>query len=64
MDRRELIIALENLIIVAEERYDSRRIVDADDVIAMNSISTIRQLIKNLQDVPLRPGGRLGLCDE
>ena len=50
MDRRELIIALENLIIVAEEQYDSRRIVNANDVIAMNSISTVRQFIKNLQD--------------
>ena len=50
MDKRELIIALENLIIVAEEQWNAHRIVDADDVIAMNSVATVRQFIKNLQD--------------
>ena len=50
MDRRELIIALENLITIAEEQYDSRRIINADDVIALNSVATVRQFIKNTQD--------------
>ena len=42
----EFIIALSNLITVTEEMYDSRRHIDADDVIAAQSVGTAKEFIE------------------
>ena len=41
----ELITALKNLITVAEEHYDAQQIVDADDVIVLNSATEVKKLL-------------------
>ena len=42
----EFIIALSNLITVTEEMYDSRRHIDADDVIAAQSVGAAKEFIE------------------
>ena len=43
---KEFIIALGNLITVAEEMYNSRRHIDADDVIAAQSVGAAKEFIE------------------
>ena len=45
----KLVIALENLITVAEEQYNNRRVIDADDVIAAQSVGTVKEFITRAQ---------------
>tara|TARA_R110002167_G_scaffold65261_4_gene184396 strand:+ start:263 stop:445 length:183 start_codon:yes stop_codon:yes gene_type:complete len=46
----ELVIALENLAVIAEEVYDSRRVVEADDIIALQSAEMVRKIVKRWKD--------------
>ena len=46
----KLIKALENLIIIADEQFASRRVVDADDVIALQSAGLVKQLVRDWYD--------------
>ena len=41
----ELITAMKNLITIAEEHYDTRRVIDADDVIVLNSAQALQRVI-------------------
>ena len=43
---QELIIAIGNLITVAEEMYDKRRVIDSDDIIALHSVGTAKEFIQ------------------
>ena len=42
---QEQITAIRNLIVVAEEHYDSKRVVDADDVIVLNSAEELKKVL-------------------
>ena len=55
MKQEELLAALENLIIIAEERYDAKKVIDGDDVIALGSIAITRRFIKNTRDEMTKP---------
>jgi hypothetical protein len=46
----ELVIALENLAVIAGEVYDSRRVVEADDIIALQSAEIARNFAKKWRD--------------
>ena len=42
----ETVVALQNLLIIARETYDNKKhIIDADDVIAMQSIDEVEKII-------------------
>ena len=39
------IVAIENLIAVAEQHYDTRRVVEADDIIVLNSARYLQGIV-------------------
>ena len=39
------IVAIENLIAVAEQHYDTRRVVGADDIIVLNSARYLQRIV-------------------
>ena len=42
----EDIQAIKNVEIIVNEMYDSRRVVEADDIIALRSINRLKQIVK------------------